>query len=90
MGAWETLQAEAAVAGAYASERYRPAIAAHQPRYDYEADVFGTECRCGYPGVGRHPRRSVGLHVAAAKKRADKQWDADFAEKLAELREKKQ
>lgn len=83
---FETMRQQGEVAGQYATERYAEAIKVHQPRYDYDADVFGTECRCGYPGVGRSPRRSVGLHVAAATRRADKQWDADYAAKLAELR----
>lgn len=60
-----------------ALDAYAAAIATHQ--HDYSTWGTGTPiaCLCGYVGRGRSPRRSVGLHVAAAERRASKAYDAE-------------
>lgn len=42
-------------------------------------------CKCGWtaPAGTRSPARSLGLHIAAAEKAADKRFDAAVAEALA-------
>lgn len=78
-----TAEASAA-AGAHASDIYFATLREHGK--DWSGNRHGEVCRCGFPGKGRYPRRSVGLHVAAAERRADKQWRVDYDAKLAELR----
>lgn len=55
-------------------ERHSARRAEHQPAPDQLAG-----CICGWtsPRPGRQPRRAVGLHIAAAEKRAERLFDAE-------------
>jgi hypothetical protein len=67
---------------------YSAAIAEH--RHDFAASTYESNpyartsvCTCGYTVTGkRFPNRSVGLHVAAAQKRASKVYAAACAAAL--------
>lgn len=61
-----------------ALERYSAAIAEHGHRYD----VTGPVCRCGRTF---RSNRAVGLHAAAAERRASKAYDAESAEAIRQL-----
>ena len=62
-----------------ALDAFSDEIARHGHDYDHGG------CRCGWqPRTTRYPRRSTGLHIAAAEKRADRQYDAESARLLRE------
>lgn len=67
-----------------ALDAYEAEIARHGR--DLGAPVGEAACLCGFPGRGRTPgarRRSVGLHVSAANRRADRKYD-EHVERLFE------
>ena len=52
---------------------------AEHPLYNPRREDGTYACACGFVGTSRVPSRSVGLHVAAARNRAEKVYDAQCA-----------